>query len=92
MKDTPKATDAIPEIPFATPWTKVWTMSGTVLETSAFAREAPSVSTPTLTIQSWIFAIRLAQRGRDLVALGDEAADHQHHDHAAEHEQADAGR
>ena len=32
-------------------------MSGTVLETSAFAREAPSVSTPTPTIQSWIFAI-----------------------------------
>ena len=62
------------------------------METSAFAREAPSrvdadADHPVLDLRH-----RLAQGRRDLVALGDEAADHEHHDHGAEHEQADAGR
>ena len=56
MKDTPNATDAIPEIPLATPWMNVCTMLDVDDDASAVAREAPSLSTPRPTIQSWIFA------------------------------------
>ena len=54
VNETPKASEAIPRMPDATPLRSVEIASGTAAETLAFALPAADESTPTSCIQPWI--------------------------------------
>ncbi len=56
VNEMPKASDAIPRIPVATPWTNVEMIDGTEDETLAFALDAADESTPRSCIQLWILS------------------------------------
>ena len=56
MKDRPKASDAIPRIPFARPDHKVWKVSDALDVTPSFALDAALLSTPRLCTQLCILS------------------------------------